>query len=80
MQLQYGGNLYPRSHSRKVIGQDETRKDKSSKGVEDTDKSQGCGKFPIKITRSGLSFFYFLSYLSFLFLFSFPIYFPIVYF
>ena len=46
MRLQHGGNPYPRSYSREGTGQDETRKDKSSKGVEDTNKSQGCGKFP----------------------------------
>ena len=83
MQLQYRENPYPKSYSREGTDQDGTRKDKSSKGVEDTDKSQGCGKFPVKITRSRLSFLYFLyfySHLSFLFLFSFPIYFPIVYF
>ena len=45
MQFQYRRNPYPRSHSRERIGQDETRKDKNSEGVEDTDKSQGCGKF-----------------------------------
>ena len=37
---------YTRSHSRERTGQDGTRKDKSSEEVEDTDKSQGCGKFP----------------------------------
>ena len=46
MRLQYGGNPYPRSYSREGIGQDETKKDKSSEGVKDTNKSQGCGKFP----------------------------------
>ena len=45
MWLQYGGNSYPRSHSRDRTGQNRTRKDKSSEGVEYTDKSQGCGKF-----------------------------------
>jgi len=34
------------SHSREGTGQDGTREDKSSKGVEDTDKGQGCGKLP----------------------------------
>ena len=46
MRLQYGVNPYPRSHSREGTGQDRTRKDKSSEEVEDTDKIQGCGKFP----------------------------------
>ena len=46
MQLQHGGNPYLRSHSREETGQDGTRKDKSSEGVEDTNKSQGYGKFP----------------------------------
>jgi len=46
MRLQHGGNPYPRSHSREGTGQDGTRKDKSSEGVEDTNKSQGCRKFP----------------------------------
>ena len=53
------------NNSREGTGQDGTRKDKSSKGVEDTNKSQGCGKFPVKITRSRLSFLYFLSYFYF---------------
>ena len=44
--LQHRGNLYSRSHSREGTGQDGTRKDKSSKGAEDTNKSQGCRKFP----------------------------------
>ena len=32
------------THSREGTGQDRTREDKSSEGVEDTDKDQGCGK------------------------------------
>ena len=44
MQLQHGRNPYFRSHSREGTGQDGTKKDKSSKGVEDTNQSQGCGK------------------------------------
>ena len=44
IQLQYRRNPYLRSHSREGIGQDGTREDKSSKGVEDTNKDQGCEK------------------------------------
>ena len=47
MQLQYGGNPYPRSHCREGTGQDGTRGDKDSKEIEDTNKSQRCGKLPI---------------------------------
>jgi len=46
MQLQHGRNPYLRSCSREEIGQDRIKEDKSSKGVEDTDQSQGCGKLP----------------------------------
>ena len=46
MWFQHGRNPYLRSCSREGIGQDGTRKDKSSKGVENTDQSQGCGKLP----------------------------------
>ena len=46
MRLQHGRNPYLRSRSRKGIGQDGTREDKSSKGVENTDQSQGDGKLP----------------------------------
>jgi len=46
MQLQHGRNPYLRSHSREETGQDGTREDKSSKGMEDTDQSQGCRKLP----------------------------------
>ena len=38
MQLQHGRNPYFRSHSREGTGQDGTKKDKSSKGVEDTNQ------------------------------------------
>jgi len=46
MQLQHRRNPYLRSRSREGIGQDRTREDKSSKGVEDTNQGQGCGKLP----------------------------------
>ena len=42
MQFQHGRNLYLRGGSWKRTSQDGTEKDKSSKGVEDTNKNQGC--------------------------------------
>ena len=46
MRLQYGGNPYTRGNSWKGTGQNVTGEDKSSKRVEDTDKSQRCGELP----------------------------------
>jgi len=46
MQFQYGGNSYPKSHSRKGTSQDGTREDKGSKRMENTNKSQRYREFP----------------------------------
>ena len=46
MWLQYRRNPYPRSYCGKGTNQDGTRKDKGSKGMEDTDESEEHGKFP----------------------------------
>jgi len=46
MRFQHGRNPYPRDGSWKRTSQDGTEKDKSSKGVEDTNKNQERQKFP----------------------------------
>ena len=46
MWLQHRGNPHIKSNSWKETGQNGTGKDKSSKRVEDTDKSQRHGKLP----------------------------------
>ena len=46
MRLQYEGNSYPRSGGWERTSQNVTRKNKGSKGMENTDESQGRRKFP----------------------------------
>jgi len=46
MRFQHERNLYLRGGSWKRTSQDGTGKDKSSKGVEDTNKNQGRREFP----------------------------------
>ena len=46
MRLQHGGNPYTRSSSWERTSQNGTRKNKGSKGMENTDESQGRRKFP----------------------------------
>ena len=46
MQLQHGGNSYPRSGSWERTSQNGTRENQGSKRMENTDKDQGCRKFP----------------------------------
>jgi len=46
MRFQHGRNPYLRGSSWKRISQDGTGKDKSSKGVEDSNKNQGHREFP----------------------------------
>ena len=46
MQFQYGGNPYPRSYCREKVDQDETKEDKGSKGMEDTNEGQRYRKLP----------------------------------
>ena len=46
MQLQYGRNPYIRSGSWKRTSQNGTGEDKSSKGMENPNESQGCQEFP----------------------------------
>ena len=45
MRFQHGRNPYLRGDSRKRTSQDGTGKNKSSKGVENTNESQGCREF-----------------------------------
>ena len=46
IQLQHGGNSYPRSGSWKRTSQNGTRENKGSKRMENTNKDQGRQKFP----------------------------------
>jgi len=46
MQLQHGRNPYIRGGSWKGTSQNGTREDKGSKGMENTNKGQGCREFP----------------------------------
>ena len=46
MRFQHGGNPYLRDGSGKRTSQDGTEKDKGSKEVENTNKSQGHQEFP----------------------------------
>ena len=46
MRLQHGGNSYSRSGSWERTSQNGTRENQGSKRMENTDKDQGCQKFP----------------------------------
>ena len=46
MRFQHGRNPYYRGSSWKMTSQDGTGKDKGSKGVENTNKTQRCQEFP----------------------------------
>ena len=46
IQFQHGRNPYLRGGSQKRTSQDGTGKNKGSKGVENTNESQGCREFP----------------------------------
>ena len=46
VRLQHGGNSYTRSGSWERTGQNGTRENKGSKGMENTDEDQGRRKFP----------------------------------